>query len=174
MFFPKFMIMNIDLRRWSLNDADELVLLANNYNIAKFLTDVFPHPYTHDHALKFIETVGNEFPQKVFAITLDGKPVGAIGVFPQQDIMRLNAEMGYWVGEKYWGKGIVSKVIPMMVDYAFDTFDIKRIYARPFSNNLASQRVLEKSGFILEARIEMNIIKYNEILDELIYAYRRN
>ncbi|MBX7051151.1 MAG: GNAT family N-acetyltransferase [Flavobacteriales bacterium] len=166
--------MKIELRRWNMGDANDLVLHANNYQIAKFLTDGFPHPYTMEHAHRFIETVGVENPQKVFAIVIDDKPVGAIGVFPQQDIMRLNAEMGYWIAEDFWGRGIVSKVIPIVVEYAFSTFEIKRIYARPFGNNMASQRVLEKSGFILEARIQKNIIKFGEVLDELIYACRRD
>lgn len=174
MFFPKFVVMNIELRRWNTSDVDVLASIANNYNIAKYLTDVFPHPYTREHAKNFIELVGKETPQKVFAIAVDQNPVGAIGVFPQQDIMRLNAEMGYWIAEDFWGKGIVSKVIPIVVEYAFSTFDIKRIYARPFGNNMASQRVLEKSGFTLEARIQKNIIKFGEVQDELIYAYRRD
>lgn len=174
MFFPKFDVMKIELRRWNAGDIDVLARIANNYNIAKYLMDVFPHPYTREHALNFVERVGNENPQKVFAITINENPVGAIGVFPQNDIMRLNAELGYWIAEEHWGKGIMSKTIPMVVDYAFSTFEIKRIYARPFGNNMASQHVLEKSGFTLEARIQQNIIKFGERQDELIYACRRD
>jgi len=87
--------------------------------------------------------------------------------------MKKNAELGYWLGQNYWGNGIVSRAINEMVVYAFRTFDITRIYARPYSTNLKSQHLLEKNGFVLEARIEKNIFKNGEFLDELIYAVRR-
>lgn len=165
--------MNFQLRSWQLNDIDSLVKHANNFEIARFMTDGFPHPYTQDHGLKFIEMAMSKNPVHIFAIDVESEAIGGIGIHPQADIMRKNAELGYWLSQQYWGKGIMTKAIAQITEYAFNTFDINRIYARPFSNNIASQRVLEKSGFILEARIAQNIFKNNEFLDELIFAKRR-
>lgn len=165
--------MEFTLRPWHINDLDSLVENANNPKIAKFMTNGFPHPYTIENGMAFITMATKNVPIHIFAIDVDGKAVGGIGVHLQSDIMCKNAELGYWLGEKYWGKGIVSKAILQVIDFAFKTYDIKRIYARPFGNNTASQHVLEKCGFILEARIEKNIFKNGEYLDELIYAFRR-
>jgi [ribosomal protein S5]-alanine N-acetyltransferase len=109
----------------------------------------------------------------IFAIDVNGEAVGAIGVHPQSDIMCKNAELGYWLGEGYWGQGIITAAISHMVQYTFDTYDITRVYARPFGSNAASQRVLEKAGFVLEARIEKSIFKNGAYEDELIYGYRK-
>lgn len=165
--------MEFKLRAWNTNDIDSLVENANNPEIARYMTDAFPHPYTRDAGLRFIEFATKDMPVHIFAIEVDGKAVGGIGIHPQSDIMRMNAELGYWLGEKFWGNGILPRAIPQIIKFAFDNYDISRIYARPFGNNIRSQKVLEKSGFVLEARIERNIIKNGEVLDELIYAYRR-
>lgn len=165
--------MNFTLRSWNINDLESLVKHANNPNIAKFMTDGFPHPYTKEHGEKFIAMATKDDPIHIFAIDVNGEAVGGIGIHPQQDVMRLNAELGYWLSEEYWGKGIVSKAILQIIEFGFKTYEINRIFARPYSSNKASQHVLEKCGFKLEARFEKNIIKQNEILDELIYAVRR-
>jgi RimJ/RimL family protein N-acetyltransferase len=165
--------MDFRLRPWSLNDLDSLVSNANNYNIARFLTDGFPHPYTRANGIAFIAIATKDDPIHIFAIEVNGQAVGGIGIHPQSDIMKKNAELGYWLGEDYWGNGIITKAITQMIDFGFKTYDITRIYARPFGTNLASQRVLEKAGFKLEAKIEKNIYKNGEVLDELIYAVRR-
>ncbi|MDB5263882.1 MAG: family N-acetyltransferase, partial [Adhaeribacter sp.] len=112
-------------------------------------------------------------PSKIFAIEVNGEAAGGIGVHPQTDIQRKNAELGYWLAEPYWGKGIITKAIRQMVDFAFQHPDIERIFARPFGTNLASQRVLEKAGFILEARLHKTFFKNGIYEDELIYARRR-
>ena len=112
-------------------------------------------------------------PSTIFAIEVNGEAAGAIGVHPQKDIYCKNMEMGYWLAEPYWGNGIISKAISEMVDYAFKNFDVYRIYARPFGYNIASQKALEKAGFVLEARLEKTIFKNGEYVDELIYATRR-
>lgn len=166
--------MDINLRPWSLSDIDSLVKYANNYSIARFMTNTFPHPYTNEHGLRFIKMASDEWPVRLFAIEIEGEAAGSIGIHPQNDIMCKNAELGYWLGEKYHGKGIITKVIPQMIAFGFNTFDINRIYARPFGNNFASQRVLEKCGFMLEARIEKNIFKNGEFHDEMIYAVRKS
>lgn len=166
--------MNFQLRPFTMGDLDSLVKFANNCNIAKNLTDAFPYPYYIEDGKAFIETASQNYPRNILAIEINGEVSGAIGVHPQKDIYRKNLELGYWLAEPYWGKEIITKAIVQMTDYAFRNFDINRIYARPFGYNLASQRVLEKAGFVLEARLEKTFFKNGELIDELIYAVRRN
>ncbi|MBK9292161.1 MAG: GNAT family N-acetyltransferase [Bacteroidia bacterium] len=161
------------LRPWRLSDLDSLVRYANNPRVAANLTDQFPSPYSRVDGEAFINAVSEDNPVRVMAIDVDGEAVGAIGVFPQSDVHRLNAEMGYWLAEPFWGRGIVSSAVNQMVQYAFANFGINRIFARPFGTNRASQRVLEKNGFVLEARFKEALIKNEVLLDELIYAIRR-
>ena len=164
--------MNFILRPWSQDDVDSLAEYANNYNIAKNLTNAFPHPYSKEDAKKFIEMVSQHYPVQVFAIEIEGRASGGIGIFPQTDIMCKNAEMGYWLAQPFWGKGIISNAIKQMIEYGFNTFDINRIYARPYGTNIASQKALGKAGFVLEAKFEKTIFKNGEYLDELVYAIR--
>ena len=163
----------VKLRTWREDDLSRLAELANNFNIAKFMTDQFPFPYTRLNARAFIEFANSHHPVHIFAIEENGQCVGSIGLHPQHDIMRRNAELGYWLGEPYWGRGIATEAIRQMVQYGFDNFNIGRIFARPFGTNIASQKVLEKAGFTLEARFEKTILKNGELLDELIYSVRR-
>jgi RimJ/RimL family protein N-acetyltransferase len=114
--------------------------------------------------------IANDNPTKVFAIDVNGEAVGSIGIFPQADIHEKNAEMGYWLAEEFWGQGIMTRAIQEIVEYGFRTFDIVRIFARPFSTNLKSQRVLEKAGFIFEARLKNILFKNGDFMDEIIYA----
>lgn len=172
--YDKSQSMNIVLRKYTKEDVEALARKANNPKIARYLTDGFPHPYTIEHARSFIEKFKSHNPTQVFAIEVDGELAGGIGVHPQSDIMKLNAELGYWIAEDFWGQGIATFAINKMVGYAFNTFDVTRIYARPFGSNKASARVLEKCGFILEATIKQNIIKNGVIEDELIYAIRKH
>jgi RimJ/RimL family protein N-acetyltransferase len=165
--------MDFNLRPWKITDIDSLVENANNPEISKFMTDEFPHPFTAENAKKFIEYAMSQYPIHFFAIEVNELAVGGIGAHQQTDIMKKNAELGYWLGQNYWGRGIVQKAINEIVVYAFRTFDITRIYARPYGTNLKSQYVLKKAGFVLEAHIEKNIFKNNEFVDELIYAIRR-
>ncbi|MBK6962786.1 MAG: GNAT family N-acetyltransferase [Bacteroidales bacterium] len=166
--------MQFELRKWQPSDLESLVKHANNYNIARFLTDQFPHPYTIQDGERFLENVLSHDPPKILAIFVQGEAVGSIGVFPQQDIHCVNAEMGYWLSEEWWGRGIMSSAIRRMVDYGFSTFTVDRIFARPFGSNTASQRVLQKAGFRLEARFEKTLLKNGELLDELVYGIRRS
>ena len=165
--------MNFVLRPWTIDDLDSLVKYANNFKIAKNMTDQFPHPYTIDDGKAFIEYAAKDDPIHIFAIDVGGQAVGGIGIHPQSDIHRKNAELGYWLAEPFWGQGIITRAIPQIVDFGFKTYDINRIFARPFGTNAASKRVLEKSGFILEAQFPKTLIKNGELLDELIYAIRR-
>ncbi|MFZ1703250.1 MAG: GNAT family protein [Saprospiraceae bacterium] len=166
--------MSLILRPWKMSDLDSLISNANNPLIAQFMTDQFPFPYTQANGKKFIKYASTADPIHIFAIEVDSYAVGGIGIHPGQDIMRKNAELGYWLGEEYWGKGIISQAVNQMVTFAFKTFDIDRVFARPFGTNMASQKVLEKNGFILEGRFNDVIFKNGEYLDELIYAVRRN
>lgn len=161
------------LRAWKQSDLDNLVRYADNPNVACNLTDAFPSPYTKANGEAYLNMVCDRMPTNVFAIVIEGTAVGSIGVFPQTDIHRLNAEMGYWLAEPFWGKGIMPEAVRQIVGYAFNTFDIDRIFARPFGRNRASQRVLEKAGFKLEARFEKTVIKNGQLEDELFYAIRR-
>jgi len=164
---------NFKLRRWQFSDSESVVKHADNYNIAKFLTNGFPHPYKIEDAEKYISIVSQEEPVKVFAIDVDGEAVGSIGIFPQSDIHAKNAEIGYWLSEDYWGQGIMTEAIKEIVKYGFETFDITRIFAGPFGTNKASQRILEKAGFTLEARFQKALYKNGEFFDECIYAIRK-
>lgn len=165
--------MKVKLRPFKESDAERLALLANNYNIAKFLRNGFPHPYTVEHAKGFIDSLKNDNPTQRFVITVNDEMIGGAGIHLQDDIFELNAELGYWIGEPYWGKGYMSDAIQQVTDYAFANFKINRIFARVFGNNPASMRVVEKAGFKLEAKYDQTLFKFGEVLDEYIYAKRR-
>jgi len=137
------------------------------------MTDRFPYPYTEKDAKDFIKICLSHKPNQIFAIEADGDFCGAIGIHPQEDIFKKNAEISYWVAEPFWRKGIAGRAIRQMIEYGCRTFDISRIYARVYGNNIPSQKVMEKCGFILEARMEKTIFKNGEFLDELIYAVRQ-
>ena len=165
--------MEFKLRPWRMSDLDALARYANNWSVAKNLTDAFPYPYTRKDGKRFITKAMEEKPTRIFAIEIDGKASGAIGIHPQTDIHRKNAELGYWLAEPFWGQGIVTGAVGEMVDIAFRDPGIERLFARPFGTNKASQKVLEKNGFILEARFYGTLFKKGEYLDELVYAIRR-
>jgi len=165
--------MDFMLRPWRISDLKSLVGFANNWKVAKNMTDKFPHPYSEGDGRKFISFATQDDPIHIFAIEVEGLAVGGIGIHPQEDIYRKNAELGYWLAEPYWGLGIVSRAIESAVDFAFSTYDIDRVFARPFGTNAASQRVLEKNGFVLEARFEKALFKDGEYIDELVYGTRR-
>lgn len=158
------------LRDFTPNDAESITENANNPRVAKFLSDRFPYPYTLKDAREFIDVFIPSSPGKVFAVDIGGEAVGAIGVHLQREEHRMNGELGYWLGEKYWNKGIISSAIPVIVEYSFKTFNIHKIYARIFADNRASGAVLEKNGFKLEARLIEHVIKNGKYMDELIYA----
>lgn len=165
--------MEFTLRPWKISDLDNLVKYANNINISKYLTDKFPHPYTKENGEGFIAFATKDNPIHIFAIDIAGEAVGGIGIHPKEDVERNNAELGYWIAEPFWGNGIITKAIPQIVEFGFKTFPIDRIFARPFGNNPASQRVLEKTGFTFEHKFEKTLIKNGELLDELFYSVRR-
>lgn len=165
--------MEFKLRPWEKDDLKSLIKHANNQSIAKNMMDDFPHPYTEKEGNEFLEFAMKNNPPLIMAIEIDGEAVGSIGLHPQNDIQRKNGELGYWLSESYWNKGIITKAIKEMVKYGFDNFDIERIFARPFGTNIASIKALEKAGFRLEAHLENTLYKNEEYQDELIYALRK-
>lgn len=165
--------MEFTIRPWSISDLENLVKYANNWNIAKNMTDKFAFPYTENHGKAFIEFANKDIPIHIFAIEIAGEAVGGIGIHPKEDIHRKNAELGYWLGEPFWNKGIMSNAIKQIVNFGFQNYDFERIFAMVFSSNTASQKVLEKNNFVLEAILKETIIKNEEYLDEWIYAIRR-
>lgn len=164
---------HIVLRPFKTEDAEDLARNANNPKIAQFLTDAFPSPYTLEHAKEFIKNVGKSTPPNVFGIAINGEICGGIGIHLKEDVYRKSAELGYWLAEKHWGKGIIPKAIMAMVNYGFENFDINRIYACPYGNNSQSKRVLEKIGFIHEATLKDAIFKNDQFYDQEIYVVRR-
>ena len=165
--------MDFTLRPWRTDDLESLLHFANNFSIAKYMTNRFPHPYTAQAGEGFIQFATQNDPPNILAIEVEGKAAGGIGLHPQEDIQCKNAELGYWLAEAYWGNGIISRAIPRIVEYGFKHWEIDRIFARPFGSNVASQRVLEKNGFVLEAKFEKTFFKNEEYLDEWVYAIRR-
>lgn len=165
--------MDFTLRAWKEDDLQSLIKYANNKNIANNMMDQFPHPYEEENGKMFIAFATKDAPVHIFAIDVNGEAVGGIGIHPQGDVLCKNAELGYWLAEPFWGKGIITRAIPQMLDFAFKTYAIIRVFARPFGTNIASQKVLEKTGFKLEARLEKTVYKNGDYLDELIYAVRR-
>jgi ribosomal-protein-alanine N-acetyltransferase len=153
-------------------DGDEVSLAnhANNYQVWRNVRDTFPHPYTLDDAKQWIELCKMEAKPTVFAIDIDGQVVGGVGIVLQKDVFRKNAEIGYWLGEPFWGKGIATEAVKELTQYAFKHFDIQRLYAGVFEYNPASMRVLEKAGFHLEAILKKNICKENQLFNEHLYV----
>ncbi|PLX03734.1 MAG: GNAT family N-acetyltransferase [Marinilabiliales bacterium] len=160
----------LTLRSFELADAEHIALLANNKSIWINLRDAFPYPYSQEDAVQFIEKCQKMNPQSVFAIIYNNELCGSIGIFQMQDVYRKSAEIGYWIGEQYWGKGIASKAVEKIVQYGFANMDIVKIFAGIFSNNMASHRVLEKNGFVKEAVLKNAVFKNGKLLDEHRYS----
>lgn len=161
---------NITLRTWKKSDQKRLASLANNENIAKFMMDSFPFPYTEKDAEEWISMCLEEENNLILAIELNGELVGGIGGHFKRDIQRYSAELGYWVGENYWGKGIVSKAIGTFCTYLFSNYKINRIYADVFSTNPASAIVLEKNAFVQEGHLKKAAYKNGLFIDLLVYS----
>ena len=161
------------IRDWSRADARSLVRHADNRNIWINLRDRFPHPYRAEDAERFLQHASRTTPSTVWAIEVDRHAVGGIGVEPLSDVERVSGEIGYWLGEPYWGRGIVTDAVRAVTPYAFRAFNLTRIFALPFADNTASIRVLEKAGYVLEGRMIRSAIKDGIIRDQLMYAAYR-
>ena len=162
---------NINLRNWQEKDFKSLSRNANNKKIWDMLRDEFPYPYTELAAKQWIKIANQDKPLTNFAIVYKGSAIGGVGLIIQKDVFRKNAEIGYWLGEKYWNKGISTKVVNAIVQYAFETFDIYRLFAHVFESNIASIRVLRKCGFYQEGCLKQSVIKNNKIMDCYLYSY---
>ena len=164
--------MEFSLRPWRESDIPSVYLYANNPKIANNLRDVFPYPYERKDAEEYIlGCIQNEGKgQLCRAICLQDCAIGSIGVFLGTDVYRKSAEVGYWLAEPYWGKGIMSGAISKICQEAFEVFDIVRIHAEPFAYNMGSRRALEKAGFSLEAVLKKSVVKNGVIYDSGIYA----
>ena len=158
------------LRDWESSDIKRLVMLANNDKIAKNMMDAFPHPYSEKDAEQWIKNCKEEKTNLLLAIEYKGEFVGGIGAHFKNDIHRYNAELGYWVGEPFWGKGIASEAISFFTSYLFANYKLNRIYGDVFSSNPGSAKVLEKNGFTKEATLERAVFKNGFFLDVWVYS----
>ncbi len=158
------------LRPWRTGDETSLEKHANNRKIWRNVRDHFPNPYTRGDAMRWILHASSALSENVFAICVDGNAVGSIGLVAKDDVYRKSMEIGYWLGEEFWGRGIMTEAVGAVSQYGFDRFDIVRLYADVFEWNNASMRVLEKNGYVFEARLKKAVIKDSMITDALIYA----
>jgi [ribosomal protein S5]-alanine N-acetyltransferase len=159
------------VRSWTNDDLASLVKYANNRKIWLNLRDRFPHPYTRRDGREFINLARSQRPETMFAIEVDGEAAGGVGFVPHADVERVSAEIGYWLGEPFWGRGIVSEALVAVTKHAVETQHLTRVYAVPYARNEASCRVLEKAGYVLEGRLRRSCIKDGEIIDQLQYAF---
>lgn len=161
---------DLRIRDWRKDDLESLLCYANNPKIAANLRDQFPYPYTRREGIEYLNYVRSTHVPLSFAIEFSGEAVGGIGFKQGIDIARLTMEMGYWLGEPFWGRGLTTRAVTAASDWAFDHYKIVRIFAMVFAHNLASLRVLEKSGFQREGILRHSAIKNGVILDQAMYA----
>jgi RimJ/RimL family protein N-acetyltransferase len=160
-----------EIRSWRPDDLDSLVAHANNRDVWINLRDRFPHPYTRRDGQRFIKAARAMRPETFFAIVVNGEAAGGIGFVLQSDVDRVSAELGYWLGAAYWGRGIVTEAVAAVTRYAIDRHGLTRVFAMPFAYNTASARVLEKAGYLLEARLRRSAIKDGRIVDQFLYGF---
>jgi len=159
------------VRSWRRSDAEPISRHANNHKIWLNLRDAFPHPYTTRDAREWIRGVHHRTPETSFAIAVNDEPIGGIGFVLRQDVERVSAEIGYWLGESYWGRGIASEALSAVTAYAIGEHHLTRVFAVPFAWNTASCRVLEKAGYVLEARLRRSAVKDGKVTDQFQYAF---
>lgn len=164
------MNIGVEIRPWKPEDAGLLASICNNKNIWLNVRDTFPHPYTVGNAVEWIEFTRKQNPVKNMAVVYDGNIAGSIGVMTKEDVYRKSIEIGYFLGEQYWGHGIATDAVGMLVNYIKSQFDVIRIYAEVFGHNIASMKVLEKNGFHLEGIREKAVIKNNVIMDDYMWV----
>ncbi len=164
--------MECQIRKWSIGDAADLAEALNNKSIQNNLRDGLPYPYTESDAKNYINAMLNSDENSTFpfAITLNSKVIGSIGVFRKDNIHSRTAEIGYYIAEPFWGKGLGTSAVMQACKYIFDNTDIIRIFAEPFSYNNASCRILEKCGFEYEGTLRSNAVKNGKVLDMKLYS----
>ncbi|MET0551674.1 MAG: GNAT family protein [Vicinamibacteria bacterium] len=163
------------VREWREDDAEPLAVQANDARVARNLRDVFPHPYGLEDARRFLALARACLPPRLFAIEADGRVAGGIGFIPQTDVERIGAEVGYWLGPSYWGRGLATAALEALTGYAFAADpELRRLFALPFATNRASARVLEKAGYTLEGTLRQSAIKDGRVVDQWVYAILRD
>jgi RimJ/RimL family protein N-acetyltransferase len=170
----EFKLKTCTVRSWEWRDRDAIVRHANNRNVWINLRDRFPHPYTQADARNWLESVVGVRPENSFAIAVGDEAVGGIGFTVQHDVGYRSAEIGYWVGEDFWGRGIATEALIAVTEYAFANYDLCRLYAHVFAWNPASARVLEKAGYECEGRLRKSVTKDGQTIDQLMYAAVRD
>jgi [ribosomal protein S5]-alanine N-acetyltransferase len=165
------------IRPFRPSDRDAIVRHANNWNVARNMRDRFPHPYSVADAEAWLALVPTQSPVTNFAIAtadvLTGELIGGIGLMLQDDVFRRGAELGYWLGEAHWGRGIATAAVKAFTRYAFEAHDLLRIFAGVFSWNPGSMRVLEKAGYSREGVLRQSVVKDGQMLDKMLYAVTR-
>lgn len=159
------------VRSWRAADAGSLVRYANNRRIWSQLRDRFPHPYRRADAVTFLRAACRALPETNFAIDVEGEAVGAVGFTLLADVERVSAEIGYWLGEPFWGRGIATRALRATTQHAIAHHGLTRVFAVPFATNAASCRVLEKAGFVVEGRLRRSAVKDGVVVDQWLYAY---
>lgn len=166
----KIQTSNCIIRSFKDSDAKSIAKYADNIHIWNNVRDLFPYPYKLEDAQKFIDFSLSQDPVCNFAIEVNGEAIGVIGLILGTDINRISAELGYWIGEPYWGKGIMTEAVKAFIEYSFQTYKIHRIFAGIFSFNPTSMKVVEKAGLKYECTLKEAVIKNGEICDEVIYT----
>jgi [ribosomal protein S5]-alanine N-acetyltransferase len=158
------------VRPWRLADVDALVRNANNLNVAKQLRDRFPHPYSRANAMAFLKFAAQDEDPSNLAIEVRGEAAGGIGFVGGSDLERFSAEIGYWLGETYWGRGIATEALVLVTDYVFKQRNMLRLFALPFADNAGSTRVLEKAGYVREGILRASAVKFGQARDQAMYS----
>lgn len=161
--------MNVTLRRFEPEDAKKVVQYLEDQEVFRYLSDNLPYPYSLQRGQQFVEAAQENFPLDC-AIVVDGEFAGTIGLMEKNDVYRCNMEIGYWLGRKYWNRGVITEAIRQMCNVAFGQEGITRVYAVVFAENLSSAKALERNGFLLEGRHRNGLIKYGVVHDALIYG----
>ena len=161
------------LRSWRWGDQESIARHANNWRVWINLRDRFPYPYSFADAERWLRTVEQMTPETQFAISIGGAAVGGVGVTLLDDVHHRTGEIGYWLGEEYWGQGIATAAVRAMTDHAFCAYRVCRIQAAVFEWNPASMRVLEKAGYTLEGRLRRSVTKDGKTIDQFLYAILR-
>ena len=165
----------IQIRQWREADAADLARLADDRAVWLGLRDLFPHPYGIGDALAFIALAGRAEPQTFFAIQADGELAGGIGYIPRTDVERIGAEVGYWLGRAFWGRGIATAALRLLTAHAFAADpELRRLWAVPFASNIASSRVLEKAGYTREGTLRQSAMKNGRVLDQWMSSILRD
>lgn len=158
------------VRSWRMADAESLVRHANNPHLAAHLRDRFPHPYSVANARAFLKAAVSAADSSNLAIEADGEAAGAIGYVPGTDVERFSAEIGYWLGEALWGRGIATEALLLVTEHAFASLNLLRLFALPFADNIRSIRVLERAGYSREGTLRSSSVKHGRPRDQALYA----